>query len=513
MLSELILAALRALVAGAAGVVLWTAWRGASRGGDPWATRIVTAGFLLRAVAGILLFWISYLRLPVMTSQYLGWGFWVFALDSTYYMPLARAAASPGLFAIVTLDRGAWSSVSYLQILSLAQILFGYVTSVGLLLNSACFLGGALSLVRWSASLGPAGRYPGLLALTVLSLHPSWILWSTQPLKDPLFGLLVIAWFYASRYWYDSSVQRGAGWRRVLSALVLAAVLYELAGMRAYFALILWLAFGAGLVLSLLQASPVRRWRRVVVSALLWMLLSQVVVGSGGPLLPPTVRAFLMPYESGGEELKVGNAGREAVAQKGGEATRERPKETFGEQAKRVLLRPLVTLREGFVSSGGSSQITGSAAAGRQAAQGGPPANLPVAPPAPTQEWSSDLLTGLAATFLPRAVGRSLGLFSIGGGREAWAYVELDTLFFVFGCVLSGWLTVRAARRAGRTSPLALQALLSALLIAVGLAYVVTNYGTLFRLRELILMPLSLAPLAATLGSERERETAARVPG
>jgi hypothetical protein len=484
--------ALRALVASAAGVALWAAWRGASRGGDPWATRIVTAGFLLRAVAGIALFWISYLRLPVMASHYLGGGFWVFALDSQYYMPLARAAASQGLLAIVTLDRGAWPSVSFLQILCLAQTLFGYVTSVGLLLNCACFLGGALALVRWSASLGPAGRYPGLLALTVLSLHPSWILWSTQPLKDPLFGLLVIAWFYASRHWFDHSVKTGAGWRRVLWALVLAAVIYELAGIRAYFALILWLALGAGLVLSLLQASPVRRWRRIVVGASLWILLSQVVVFSGGPLLPPTVRAVLMPYKSGGEVPEVGS---------------------IGEQTKRVLLRPLVALREGFVSSGGASQISGAAEEGRQAARSSPPATPPLASPAPTEEKSSNLLTGLAATFLPRAVGRRLGIFSIGSGGGVWTYVELDTLFFLFASVLSGLLTVRAAWHAGRTSPLAVQVLLSAFLIAAGLAYVVTNFGTLFRLREMILMPLSLAPLAATLGSERERETAARAPG
>ncbi len=434
-------------------MALWAAWRRASRGNDPWASRVVTAGFLLRAVAGLALFWISYLGLPVMPSHTLGEGFWDFALDATYYMPLARAAASRGLFAIVTLDRGAWSAVSFLQILCLAQVLFGYVTSLGLLLNCGFFLGGALSLLRWSSSLGLAGRYPGLLALAVLSLHPSWILWSTQPLKDPLFGLLVIAWFCASRYWFDSSVQPGAGRRRLLCALVLTVVIYELAGMRAYFALILWLAFAAGLVFSLLRPAPLRRWRRLVVSAGLWIFLFQVVVWSGGPLLPPALRAF-------------------------------DPASFLGAAAR---------LRDGFVSSGGASQIGGTGAA--------------------MGEWSSSVLTGLAAIFLPRFVGTSLGLFSIGGGRGAWAFVELDTLFFLVACIYSGVLTVRAARRAAGISPLALQALLSALLIAVGLAYVVTNFGTLLRLREMILMPLSLAPLAATVASSRARETAARARG
>lgn len=504
--------ALRTLLAGAAGVVLWTAWRGASKGADHWTIRIVTAGFLLRAMAGIALFWISYLRLPVMSGHHLGGGFWVFALDATYYMPLARAAASHGLFAIVVLDRAAWSSVSFLQILALAQILFGYVTSVGMLLNCASFLGGALALRSWSAGLGPAGRYPGLFALTVWSLDPSWILWSTQPLKDSFFGLLVIAWFGVSHHWFRSSLKPGSGWRRGLWALALAAVLFELAGMRAYFALILWVAFGAGVVLSLLQASPVRRWRRLVVSGSLWILLSQVVLVSGGPLLPPTVRAFLSPYESAGSELEVGIESREAVARKGGAATREGAQEPIRALVRKVLFRPLVALREGFLSSGGESQISRAAATTRQEARGNPRMSLPAAPPNPPEEWSSSLLTGLAATFLPRAVGRSLGLYSIGGGRGAWAFAELDTLCFLAACLLGGLWTVRAAWRAGRLSPLALQAALSALLIAAGLAFVVTNYGTLFRLREMILMPLSLAPLAATLGSERLPETAARAP-
>lgn len=487
---ELILATLQALVAGAAGVALWIAWRSATRGGDLWAARIVTAGFLLRAAAGMTLFWISYLRLPLMRSQYLGGGFWIFSLDSTYFMPLARAAGSMGPIALLTLDRGTWSSVSFLQVLSLAHFLFGYVPSVGVLLNCGCFLGGALLLRRWSASLGPAGRVPCLLALTVLSLRPSWILWATQPLKDPLFGLLVIAWFYASRHWFDSSAKPGAGWQRVLWGFVLAAVIYELAGMRAYFALILWLALGAGLVLSLLQASPVRRWQRLVTGALLWILLSQVVVASGGPLLPRTVRAFLTPY----------------VLEPG--ATPPEPKATLQERVKTGLLRPLMEMRDGFILSGGASQIRGGTRAARPSApRHGPPADLAPPPTAP-EEWSSNLTTGLAATFLPHALGRSLGLFSIGSGRGAWAAVELDTLAFLLASVLGVLLTARAARRSGRISPLAVQALLSALLIAAGLAYVVTNFGTLFRLREMILLPLSLAPLAATLASEPARAIA-----
>jgi len=501
---ELIPAALQAVLASAAGVALWIAWRAVSRVGDlsrvgdSWATRLVAAGFLLRAAAGVTLFWISYLRLPVMTTHYLGGGFWDFALDSDDYMALAGDAASRGPLALLTLDRGKVSSVAYVQIVAVAQILFGRASSVGLLLDCACFLAAALALVRWSASLGAAGRSPGLLALVVLSLHPSWILWSTQPLKDALFGLLVIAWFCASRCWFEGS-EPGARGRPALWALVLAMVLYELAGLRAYFALVLWLAFGAGLALSLLRPSPLqpssrRRWRRVVAGASLWILLSQVVVWSGGPLLPSTVRAVLMPY--------------------GSAPAPESPATTSGEQASGPLLRPLAKMREGFVTSGAASQISAGAPEPVVAPPGPPPATSPISPPVagPRPGWSRTLLAGLAATFLPRVVGSSLGLFSIGGGRGAWAYVELDTLFFTTACVLSVLLTVRAARRAGRISPLALQAMLSALLIAVALAYVVAVFGTLFRLREMILMPLSLAPLAATVRRATGRETAARAP-
>lgn len=456
--------ALRALLAGVAGVSLWTLWRRVARDGDPAARCIVAAGFLVRAVAGVALFWLSWLRLPAVASRTLGEGFWSFAPDSAYYVPLASAATDRGLFALFTLDRAKWSSVSFVQILGLAEVLFGDVASVGLLLNSACFLGGALLLVRWSASLGRAGRWPGLFALAVLSFQPSWILWSTQPLKDSLTGLLVIGWFFASRFFFDAEGAPGAGWRRVLGALLLAAILYELAGIRAYFAFILLTSFGAGLVLSLLQASPVRRWRRFAAGVSVWILLSHVVVWSGGALLPPAARVLLVPYEAGFGEI--------------------------GEQARSGFFGPLDAFRGGFVSSGGASQIKGAGA----------------------DDWSRNLLTGILATFLPHAVGKGLGLFSIGSGGGAWAFVEFDTVFFLFAALLSGLLTARAVWRGRRVTPLALQALLSALLVAACLAYVVTNFGTLFRLREMILMPLSLAPLAATLGSAREQETAARSP-
>src|SRR6185436_18563820 len=78
-----------------AGFALWRLWR-AFDGEDRIVRGIIVLGFLFRAGAGIVLFWISWLRLPVARSLQLGDGLWFFAQDATLYMPNAAAAARWG---------------------------------------------------------------------------------------------------------------------------------------------------------------------------------------------------------------------------------------------------------------------------------------------------------------------------------------------------------------------------------------------------------------------------------
>src|SRR6185369_1756361 len=92
----------------ASGLGLFFLWRAATPP-ERWLAWIVAAGFLLRAVGGQLLFWISWLRLPILRSLQTPDGYWLFAQDSSFYVPQAIAAAEKGLRAIAFYDRGSAS--------------------------------------------------------------------------------------------------------------------------------------------------------------------------------------------------------------------------------------------------------------------------------------------------------------------------------------------------------------------------------------------------------------------
>jgi hypothetical protein len=166
------------------GIALFYLWRAAAPS-QPWLRWIVAAGFLARAIAGQALFWISWLHLPVLRSLQMGDGFWIFAQDGAFYFPQALAAAEKGWRAIVFYDRAS-ASVSYVQLLSGMISLAGRAPSTGLLLNLFCYLGTIALLVRWSRAQ-PAASTATAIAIAAISLTPSVILWSLQPMKESCF--------------------------------------------------------------------------------------------------------------------------------------------------------------------------------------------------------------------------------------------------------------------------------------------------------------------------------------
>lgn len=136
-----------------------------------------------------------------------------------------------------------------------------------------------------------------------------------------------------------------------------------------------------------------------------------------------------------------------------------------------------------------------------------PVAPPPVAPPfevavteddaiQQSQSRMARLVSGAAAVFLPRVVGERLGLFHVGGGRGMFWFVELDTL--VFDAVLIFAITALVLQfSSSLRNPLAWFIVLLTLLAGIPLVYTITNFGTLFRLREMIFLGVLLAPLAA----------------
>lgn len=117
--------------------------------------------------------------------------------------------------------------------------------------------------------------------------------------------------------------------------------------------------------------------------------------------------------------------------------------------------------------------------------------------PAPEPLRARSLLSGVAAMLVPRFLGEPLRWFSVSGGRGFFWVADLDTLLFAFVFAVA---IVVFARRFSRwmRNPVAWLLLIVVLLIGVPMAYAVTNFGALFRLRGTLYLLLALAPMAAT---------------
>jgi hypothetical protein len=125
------------------------------------------------------------------------------------------------------------------------------------------------------------------------------------------------------------------------------------------------------------------------------------------------------------------------------------------------------------------------------------PASRPVSVP-------TRLITGAASVVVPRSIGERLGLFHIGGGQGMFWFTELDTA--IFDLILVWAIVALASYRAvSWRNPLVWMLALLTLLAGIPLVYAISNFGTLFRLREMIYIGLALTPLALATSSRRDR--------
>jgi len=120
--------------------------------------------------------------------------------------------------------------------------------------------------------------------------------------------------------------------------------------------------------------------------------------------------------------------------------------------------------------------------------------------PPPPQSLVSKIAAGAAAMFVPRAVGQALGLVRIGGGRGFWLFADLDTVIFDLVVFFGLALCVRGiVRRERRVTPLFVLVLLVFAGLTGPMIYTVTNFGTLFRLREMVYVLAAVLPLTLDL--------------
>jgi hypothetical protein len=542
-----IVQALLSLVIGWGVFVLWRRV-GASSRPVYW---LVTLGVLVRAVGGQLAFWVSYLHLPFARSLQIGDGLWIFAVDATRYFEIATGAASGGLPAIVSLDRSN-ASVFFVQTLAMFVLTVGAVTSVAVLLNVAAYLGCCRAIL----SFGDPKQYRSVVfAIAALSLSPSAVVWSLQPLKDTLFLFLVAAFFGAARLWQqlwsDEAHPRRLP-RAVVTTLVMVVVLYGISGIRWYFGIVIVLASLPFVLLTTIRSR--QRWAVVANALVLVPLLGAAFLSGAGPYVPTPVReAFLGRDVKKHVELPntllgyVGQA-REGFDRAGGatmiatggttrqfEATLDAKKPREQPSGALAVAPPVKSSVPHELPPAAPRVRAAPVPIPMSSAMGVQPAPVhPVAvaaalavvsvtalaTPAPAVKGVSSsatvsvpssrmarLVAGTAAVVLPHVIAQQLGILDVGGGHGLWLFVELDTIAFDVVLIFALVSLVRALRRGSLRAPVFWMILLVTLAIGGALVYAVSNFGTLFRHRDMVLLGLALLPLAALAEQPRGERT------
>ncbi len=521
---------LLSIIAGAGVFLMWRRAAASSRS----VALLVTAGVLIRAIGGQVAFWISYLHLPVARALQLGDGFWIFGLDAMTYFQQATTVARSGPIGILSVDSGA-SSAFYIQTLATVILLFGAVAATGLLLNIAAYLGCCLIALSFG---DPTEHRAVVFSIGVLSLAPSTVMWSLQPMKDTWFLFLVASFFGAARVWQQLWSGKNVSWRAVWWTLAMIVTLYGISGIRWYFGFIAAMA-----CLLFFALTIVRTPRRAVTAAasagLVPLLFAAVVLGSGpyiSPILEAIRRARGFPVVAmsralfkyiddsrsgfdrvgGATSIGAGHAISEVDAKLGKKevpvaASRSDPGAAMAKSSGPTPTAVIPTAASTAVPpperrrSMAGARASGFASIARAIARrnappvthvqikGGPKARTVAMP----VSYTARFLAGTAAMILPRTLAQGLGILDVRGGRGLWFFVEVDTIVFdIVGifCVVS---IIGAIRRRELRAPVFSLILTVTVVVGGLLAYTVSNFGTLFRHREMVLLGLLMLPLAA----------------
>lgn len=492
------LAIVRVVLTAAAGYGLWRLWRSVAAT-DPRAKAIVGAGFLLRALVAQALFWISWLKLPIATSLQAGNGFWFFALDGPTYLEMVNNVLAKGPLAILNID-AVYPSHVFIQLVAVCVMLFGGVAALAILVNCAAYLGTCAVILRLAGDGARVG-VPGLFALTAVAFGPGAVLWSLQLLKDTVLIFLMVAIIAGYAYWQKTGLDardsglgtRASGRPAVIAGM--AACYFGLAGIRWYFALVI-LAASVPCAAVVAWRSP-RRIRVALVSALAILLFSQAIRFGGDSDVPRAIR----------EVLALDPA-------------------VLAEWSPIGMANTLTRVRIGFQNTSASTTIVAGSALASESSE-------PVTPRKQTPferersvgaartnrgtagETPGDIVADLGARFalfmFPRFIVEPTGIARVGGSRGLWLFAELDTMAFDLVLLVSMVLCWRSLRSAAvQVTPLFVLLVLTCVLLLPPVLYTINNFGTLFRMRQMLYVLVALAPLSLALRAKPSAEAIAR---
>jgi hypothetical protein len=490
---------------------LFLLWRRVSSHGRPifW---LVTLGVIGRAFGGVAAFFISYFHLPIARSLQLGNGLWIMAADSLEYVERASGAAAAGPTAIVHLSKYDISPF-YCQILATGFWLFGSFASVAVLINIAAYLGSCAIIVSLGRSVNQRAV---TVAIAALSLAPSVVIWSLQPLKDVPFlflfaSFIASAWLWQQLWSSRTPMGRSIG-MAALFAVMIAALSYGISSIRWYFGFILVIVLIPFVMLVVFGCG-----RKLAAAASGIILIAVTAVGffyGAGPFVPAPLSEAIFGKSAGPAAtvsvllggMNATRAGFDKVAGTsliGAGGMISKLDKLMGAQETKVRAEPTFQGRRTLRPTPQHKSSTPQAIV---------PLPKPATVPLPKQRSQvrtvavpaspvTRLITGLAAITLPRFVAQRLHLVDVGGGRGMWPLVELDTLCFDAVLAFAIISTVGAGRRRVLRSPAFWMLLMITGGVGLALIYSVSNFGTLFRHRDMILLGLLLLPLVASAPS------------
>ena len=402
---------------------------------------LVAAGLGVRVAAALALFWISFLHLPILSSLQNGPGFWRIALDSQGYYRLAVYGAEQGL---ATIPPEA-SSRTYVAVLALWMTLTGTSVFSGVVLNLCCYVGTCALLIVVLRGL-PAQWFERTAAVSVaaLSASPMLLFVSTQVLKDSFFLFFAVllnagVWLLAA----PMAERASSAWKRmVLGIPAVVGAMFITSGVRGYYPAIAIVACGFLLIALILRRR--RHYRVIALAAAL-----SLVAGAG---------ALRLGSEAGSAYFRVLTSVRTPAD----------------------VMKALSGARGAFIKAGGATNVAdvepGTGFSERRD-------NDSVAGVAEAMS------IGVATMFVPLTLLQALSIVHVAGGGAMRALGDIDTICFDIMMVATAVTTWRLRRHVQGNTPYMVFSISLALMLTLLMAYIVTNVGTLVRLRLMLAVP------------------------
>jgi hypothetical protein len=438
---------------------------------------VMAAGIICRSLVGMLLFWTSYLHLSFFDELQTGNGFWTVAPDARYYYNMAVALArSDG-----TLVLHGVASRPFVRVLAAWMRFVGVSPASALFLHVSLYVLLCVIVVRIARPRGAwQGSLPAAVCLLPFSLCPAVLINGSQSLKDDAFGfVLAVASIAVVRLLRVSSragSRRPAVQSTIGSLAAFVFMVWLIALVREYVAFIMWFSLVPAVAVYawLSRRAGARRTVAFVVVVLVAVAMSHGL-GSGALIWS---RLQYPATNAAGADASAARQDDDPLAARG-------ILRTVTEMIEPVLWQ-IRHQRMRFRQAGGDTNLAPPVGSG----QGGVRATL----------------VGFAAIFAPISIVRAAGLVHFEGGRGLLFVTDADALFLdlsilaVFALLVSRRGSLRCA------APYVCYSICLALVTSLLLAYVVTNFGTLFRLRLMVAVPLWMLPLA--VGCNRDPDSA-----